>query len=174
VLVEIPGEDDLVFTLTRVRQGAGNRVLSFGPRNGPVRMVAATEAEADADLPLSERECELAKVLDTALLYFKALTGEEVRDALEKATDWAAMREEMTKDLPALVALNDALFAAQVLKSLQGAPLKQWKDRLPLLSNLLTVEMEGESASVALAGMESNPVRLRRIQGKWMFTRFAR
>ncbi|MCU0722078.1 MAG: hypothetical protein MUC63_00410 [Planctomycetes bacterium] len=152
---------------------AKHTLLAILPSDAPIRMYFGTETQAAGDLPVSEADrAREGGVREAVGVYLDVIAGVKEPSALDAVMDWKALRESMGKDSPEMGALNDEAFANLMKEQFKSNANPELKEQIGLLKDMLTVKVDGDSATVLMPGQDENPFHLKKVDGKWKIVRF--
>lgn len=166
VKVDRPGEESSVYTVD-----AKHQILVIAPA-GPIKMILGTEAEAGADLAVSEEDrAKEAGIREAIGVFWDVMATVKPVDALDTIMDWQSIQDAMAAGAPDVGALKLEAFVKMMKEQYGATANESMKESLEFLKNAITVKFEGETAVVAMLGGDENPFHLKKVDGKWKITR---
>lgn len=144
------------------------RLLSMRPEGEgapPLRMTAGTaeQLEVDARPPAAP---DASSPVAAVQVFFEVLAKKRPVDGLDEVIDWAAVREDLVKKNEEVAAMTVEQVAA-IFKERFAEQDGPTPEQVSMLMQLLEVKLEGDDARVAMPGQESDPMLLRRREGRW-------
>lgn len=152
LMVVRPGKDIMILQVD-----TGGRLLAWWPKGAPIRLVAGTAKQLEADDATAKQlEAGPKTALGAVVVYFQVMGKLKPAAALDAVLDWKAIHAEMVAESPNVGILSIEALADLMKRQIGQAPATMSKEQLDMLTSMLQVKIDGDKATVEAPGGEGD------------------